>query len=107
MSLLGPETHKENSPENYCDGIRTARKTLCVLVVLTGCCQGGSIAVDDGRGRGSIVQIRRYRARVASMEHGPLWLQNCEYQRGQARHEELRNDDEYVVYTLSTAYMGR
>jgi hypothetical protein len=39
------------------------------------------------------------------MEHGPLWLQHGEYQRGQARHEELRNDDEYVVYTLITAYM--
>jgi hypothetical protein len=37
------------------------------------------------------------------MEHGPLWLQDGEYQRGQARHEELRDDDEDVVYTL--AYM--
>jgi len=40
------------------------------------------------------------------MEHGPLWLHNGEYQRGQPRHEELRNDDEYVVYTLCTAYMA-
>jgi hypothetical protein len=40
------------------------------------------------------------------MEHGPLWLQNGEYQRGQGRHEELRNDDKYVVYTLGTAYMA-
>ena len=35
------------------------------------------------------------------MEHGPLWLQDGEYQRGQARHEELRDDDEDVVYTLA------
>jgi hypothetical protein len=40
------------------------------------------------------------------MEHGPSWLQNGEYQRGQGRDEELRNDDEYVVYTLGTAYMA-
>ena len=35
------------------------------------------------------------------MEHGPLWLQEGEYQRGQASHEELRNDDEDVVYALA------
>ena len=40
------------------------------------------------------------------MEHGPLWLQEGEYQRGQGSHEELRNDDEDVVYTLAAyAYM--
>jgi hypothetical protein len=38
------------------------------------------------------------------MEHGPLWLQNCEYQRSQASHEELRNDHEDVVYTLGGVY---
>lgn len=40
------------------------------------------------------------------MEHGPLWLQEGEYQCGQASHEELRNDDEDVVYALAAyAYM--
>ena len=43
---------------------------------------------------------------MASMEHGPLWLQNGKCQSRQARHEELRNDDEYVVYTLGTPYVA-
>jgi hypothetical protein len=34
------------------------------------------------------------------MEHGPLWLQEGEYQRSHASHEELRNDDEDVMDTL-------
>jgi hypothetical protein len=34
------------------------------------------------------------------MEHGPLRLQNGEYQRSHARHEELRNDDEDIMYAL-------
>ena len=34
------------------------------------------------------------------MEHGLLWLQNGEYQRSHACDEELRNDDEDVMYAL-------
>jgi hypothetical protein len=34
------------------------------------------------------------------VEHGLLRLQDGEYQRSHASHEELRNDDEDVMYTL-------
>jgi hypothetical protein len=34
------------------------------------------------------------------MEHRLMWFQHGEYERSHAGDEELRNDDEDVVYTL-------
>ena len=102
-SLLGLDMAEEDSPENNRDGIRTARRANSDLIVLTRWCEGGSTVVGK---KDCSVQTGWYCARMASMEHGPLWLQNRKCQSRQARHEELRNDDEYVVYTLGTAYVA-
>lgn len=63
----------ENSPENYCDRIRTTR--LCVdLDLLAGCCQGGGGAVGD---EGGSTQVRWRLVRMIPMEHRLIWLQNA------------------------------
>jgi hypothetical protein len=52
----------ESSPEDYRDGIRTARRARGVLDILAGECQGGRSAVvgdDRGRGGGGGVQSGR------------------------------------------------